>query len=540
MMVAACETSGPATRPEHPPTEAPPGTRVESPPVAPGTRVEAPSPTPSGATSFELEEEFRGHYRVRATTEYAMVNGTLAPVEAFADLDALKAFLAPQTDQAMRRRYPYLGDVNTAVTQRVPEELHNVSVVAYIHAVKHDSGPRGDQGYHVMLGSSLKPGEGLFLAAQASASSANGSHGAQLAQARRQLLAIVGACQCEGHFTQVSPPIPVRVAGSLFFDAAQAIGGIGPAYAQPFTAWEIQPMLSVERLGAAAGRAAPSASAASSAPAAEAEAGPAAALRTRYAALREQLEHSPFQQHLYLESVESSRALQGDVYALLDYPFATVSDAFRSPAHWCDALILHLNVKYCHATTRGSRAILSVAVGRKYDQPLADTFRFEFSFSAMASAAEYMEVDLDAGKGPLGTRNYHIALEAVDLEDGRVLLHIRYSYAYGFLGRLAMKAYLATSGRGKAGFTVIGTQHDGTPRYIGGVRGAIERNTLRYYLAVDAYLGALAAPAPQRFEQSLEHWFTATERYALQLHEVDRDTYFAMKRREYLRQQTLQ
>jgi hypothetical protein len=151
-----------------------------------------------------------------------------------------------------------------------------------------------------------------------------------------------------------------------------------------------------------------------------------------------------------------------------------------------------------------------------------------------------MEIDLDASKGPLGTRNYHITLEAVGLKDGRAFLHIRYSYSYGLLGRLAMKVYLATSGRGKVGFTRIDGPIDRPPRYIGGVRGALERNTMRYYLAIDAYLDALATPAPQRFEQSLERWFVATERYALQLHEVDRNTYFGMKRREYLRQQTLQ
>ena len=60
---------------------------------------------------------------------------------------------------------------------------------------------------------------------------------------------------------------------------------------------------------------------------------------------------------------------------------------------------------------------------------------------------------------------------------------------------------------------------------------------MRYFLAIDAYLGALANPGPDRFEESLERWFAATERYALQLHEVEHDDYVAMKRREYLRQQ---
>lgn len=51
--------------------------------------------------------------------------------------------------------------------------------------------------------------------------------------------------------------------------------------------------------------------------------------------------------------------------------------------------------------------------------------------------------------------------------------------------------------------------------------------------------GEQSAPVPDRFEDSLERWFSATELYPRQLYEVDRDAYFTMKRREYLRQQTL-
>jgi hypothetical protein len=267
---------------------------------------------------------------------------------------------------------------------------------------------------------------------------------------------------------------------------------------------------------------------------------PAALLRARYTAVREQLEHSPFQEPLYLESVESSGTLQGDVYAAVNYPLATVFRAFTSQRQWCEALILHLNIKYCHAARRGQRPVLLVAIGLKTEQALSDTFRVEFGYSVPAATVEYMAVNLEASKGPLGSSNYRIALEATALDAGRSFLHLRFSYSYGLLARLAMKAYLATSGSGKAGFTVIGTAPDRSPRYVSGVRAAIERNTMRYYLAIDACLGAQVAPAPQRFERSLDQWFAATERYARQLHEVDRSSYLAMKRREYQRQQTLQ
>src|SRR5687768_10872304 len=215
-----------------------------------------------------------------------------------------------------------------------------------------------------------------------------------------------------------------------------------------------------------------------------------------------------------------------------------VSDAFANPENWCEALILHLNVKYCHADAENERRVLSVALGKKTEQPLSETYRVKFGYDVMLSGTDYMAVKLDARKGPLGTRNYRVALELVALEGEQSFLHIEYSYSEGLLARLAMRLYFATSGSAKVGFTKVGGENGEPPHLVGGVRGALERNTMRYYLAIEAFLSAIATPAPQRLEESLERWYTATEHYALQLHEVDHDDYITMKRNEYLRQQT--
>jgi hypothetical protein len=278
---------------------------------------------------------------------------------------------------------------------------------------------------------------------------------------------------------------------------------------------------------------------ASGAAAAERETNPASALRARYAAFYERLEQSPFLQQLEVESFEDARAAGGDIYSIVNHSIATVSEAFTSPTAWCDALILHLNVKYCHPAAHDDRIVLSVAIGKKSEQPLRSTDRFEFVYHVAASQPDYLEVELAAPKGPYGTRKYRIALEAVSLENERSFMRLHYSCTYGFVGRVAMKAYLATSGSSKVGFTMIGDPNDAQPKLVSGVRGAIERNAMRYYLAIEAYLGALASPAGDRFEQSLEQWFIASERYPRQLHEVDRDAYLAMKRNEHHRQQSI-
>jgi len=267
----------------------------------------------------------------------------------------------------------------------------------------------------------------------------------------------------------------------------------------------------------------------------------AASLRDKYQSLAQQLKHNQFQRPLYLESAESPSTLKGDIYAVVAYPFATVNGALndpaQGPANWCDVLILHLNTKYCHASNSSNGTILSVNIGRKVEQKLADSYRVQFHYRVAATSPEYFQVDLDADSGPLSTKDYRIVLEAVSISGNQTFLHLTYSYSYGMAGRIAMKAYLATLGSDKVGFTVAGGSSSGQTEYIGGVRGLVERNTMRYYLAIDAYLGALPSPPGKRLEQRLTNWFDATERYPRQLHEVDRQEYLQMKYKEYERQQ---
>jgi hypothetical protein len=175
-----------------------------------------------------------------------------------------------------------------------------------------------------------------------------------------------------------------------------------------------------------------------------------------------------------------------------------------------------------------------VNIGKKTEEHLADTFALEFAFRLNSASPDYLAVQLNADKGPLGTSNYRIELRAAPLPEGKTFMHLRYSYGYGLAGRLAMQGYLATLGSGKVGFTQVSKgQKQG---YVGGMRGTVERNTMRYYLAMESYL---ASPSDQQLNARLERWFDATEQYALQLHEVDKSSYLSMKKSEYQRQRNV-
>ncbi len=266
---------------------------------------------------------------------------------------------------------------------------------------------------------------------------------------------------------------------------------------------------------------------------------PAETLRAKYVSLEEPLRQNQFKQQLVLDSAELQGRLQGDIYAIINYPFAAVNADLNNPKNWCDVMLLHMNTKYCHAAKGPSGTVLNVNIGKKTPEDLADAARVEFIYSVAAATPEYFEINLNAREGPLGTSDFIIQLEAVALPNAKTFLHLTYSYAINRSGRLSLQAYLGTIGSRKVGFTVIGKRADGQPDYIRGVRGLMERNTMRYYLAIDSFLGATRTASSGRFEKQLQSWFTAAERYPRQLHEMDRRAYVEMKRAEYVRQQAV-
>ncbi|HYW57292.1 MAG TPA: hypothetical protein VE934_10040 [Polaromonas sp.] len=258
-----------------------------------------------------------------------------------------------------------------------------------------------------------------------------------------------------------------------------------------------------------------------------------AALQARYTALAPQLARNEFQRPLVIESTESSNAVSGNAYAVINYPFATVSDAFKNPANWCDVLMLHLNTKFCRAADEVGPSKLEVSVGKKTPQEIKDAYSLTFDFRPAAATPDYMSVRLNADKGPLGTNNYRINLQATPIAGGKTFMHLQYSYGYGMAGRIAMQGYLSTIGSGKLGFTR--TENAGEKKYVDGMRGAVERNTMRYYLAIDAYLASMTTSPAEQLDRRLQHWFDATEQYPRQLREVDRAAYLTMKRAEHQR-----
>jgi hypothetical protein len=266
-----------------------------------------------------------------------------------------------------------------------------------------------------------------------------------------------------------------------------------------------------------------------------AETASADALLAAYRELRPKLDTNTFGAPIHVVSTEEGKLKRGEVYGVIAHPFAPLAEVLRTPREWCAIALLHLNIKTCTHERAEPGEWLNFYSGRKFYDPPERAYVLRYVFRVEAARADYLAVTLTAESGPFGTTDYRITLEAVPIESG-AFVHFRYAYRTSLMSSVATSGYLATLGSGKRGFTVTGRDREGGPEYVGGVRGIVERNAMRYYLAIQAFLESLDAPEAQRAEQRFQRWFDLTERYRAQLHELERADYLQYKRRELAQQ----
>jgi hypothetical protein len=256
------------------------------------------------------------------------------------------------------------------------------------------------------------------------------------------------------------------------------------------------------------------------------------ALHEKYLEIKPKLERNEFGVPLYCESIEEEDSLRGDVYGIIEHPFAVVEDVLLEPRNWCDIASLHFNIKACTCRNSGNGAVLVLYTGRKFYQPLEDTYQVNYEYQSLAHQSAYLMVSLKADEGPLNTKDCLIELESIPLEGGKALIHFSYAYTYGALASMAMKAYFRTLAREKVGFSVIHFDGEGNAVHVGGTRGAMERNAVRYYLALQAYMDTIQFPEGVRFQRRLSRWYDLTDQHRRQLFEMSKEEYLTNKKKE--------
>lgn len=228
---------------------------------------------------------------------------------------------------------------------------------------------------------------------------------------------------------------------------------------------------------------------------------------------------------LHVESVAEDSEVRGVVSGELPFDFARTRALLASPRAWCDIVLLHFNVKACASTTKAGRAELRVQHGgkRSVDPEEGATLRYSFAAETRGSR---LEVRLHAAQGSLGTRDHRLRLVARPAGPSRTALRFDYAFEASGWARQALRAYLATAGRHKCGFSTV--EDEGERHCVRGMRGILERNAVRYYYAMIAVLEGQAA-APGDAAWRARRWFDLTETQPRQLREMSREAYLATK-----------
>jgi hypothetical protein len=243
---------------------------------------------------------------------------------------------------------------------------------------------------------------------------------------------------------------------------------------------------------------------------------------------------------LVVESSEQDDRVQVDVYGIFDHSFITIANALKVPANWCDIVFLPPNVKTCTYRKLNDTWQLTFYLGRKEYQPPEDVRKITCHYRSAEQQQGYLDITLNADDGPFGTKNHRMRTEALPLDGGKTYIHVSYTYGDSGALRLASKIYFATLGRNKVGFTVTGTDRNGKPVYIGGPRGAVERNAVRYYFAIQSFMNTSQYSGESRFNMRISQWYDLTNHYRKQLFDLEKKDYITLKTRERTNQVTLQ
>lgn len=263
-------------------------------------------------------------------------------------------------------------------------------------------------------------------------------------------------------------------------------------------------------------------------------------LRETYEEIENAILENNYNIPIYLESEATKNALRGDVYGIIYHPYKTVNENLTSLTNWCEIMPQHLNIKACTYQYVNGQCKLIFYSGRKFYEKADDVYHLDYQFKVSALNDDYFNTSLSSNEGPLDTTDYLITVEAIPLTDSSTFFHLAYKYKYGFWTRLAMSTYFSTLGRNKVGFTIKSKDEEGKPLYVKGIRGVIERNSMRYYFAIQSFLDTQKDPIETRFKRRISYWFDLTENHHKQLYEMDKKDYLKNKKMEHQDQIRLQ
>ncbi len=253
----------------------------------------------------------------------------------------------------------------------------------------------------------------------------------------------------------------------------------------------------------------------------------------QYKSIQHLLENNQYSAPVYIRSGFEENSAEGEVYAVIDHDFKDILTTLNSPGNWCDVLLLHINVKGCDTGFNNkTHRVLALYVGSSSYQTPDEALEMLYQFTTVKSSPDYLHVRLNAGDGPLGTSDYLLTFEAIPNDKSTSIIRFKYSYRYGFIAKLALDGYLATIGRHKVGFTVTNYDKAHNPVYIKGLQGIVERNAMRYFLAIQSFLDS-PNMGRELWNNRILRYNDLASRFQLQFVEIREKEYIETKQKEF-------
>jgi hypothetical protein len=158
----------------------------------------------------------------------------------FSNLESLLGALPDDDHVRVSHPQVLVADISR---HRIPQEQLSVQVDAYLWYIKKES---VNDYYHLILGSTAGA-DARYMVGEVPGLPADGEDSDTL-RVRTQLMAMVGIPPGSERFEALTPPLRIRVTGSLFFNGDHRPAAEAPTGHEPRTAWEIHPVSDLQAL----------------------------------------------------------------------------------------------------------------------------------------------------------------------------------------------------------------------------------------------------------------------------------------------------
>lgn len=222
-------------------------------------------------------------------------------------------------------------------------------------------------------------------------------------------------------------------------------------------------------------------------------------------------------------SDENGYSVTGYTEIPLEDGWEHVHRKLKNPVTWCRISLLVPDVRACQINEGEKTAIiLSLRSGGT-----EGVREIEHKFRVDKMGPQWIHVVFRADRAAMGVRDAGLSVVARQGATG-VELELEYGLHPSIRSRLATSAYLVGEAGKRPGIS-YSISSDGIREYVTGVRALMERNAMRYFLAV---LATLETDDPV---SAVDAWYEMASRYKADLPEQNKDDYAESRHRMLIR-----